>query len=158
MVAAVLAAGMFVVVVSVDPFREVRQFHPAQVWMNEDVIELPQTDQPSDIVLSSTVHSRVFRFTQDPIAVLAAIGGKKEDISSMREWLENLSEQSAEARKTVWTKKNLPLPWIGATVKLRSGREAGFFLIPKGERYTCKLVILPLTKFGFGAFVDWIIR
>ena len=147
-VAVFVATGMFVAVVLVDPFREVRQFHPVQSWGDEALVD---RTLPDDMVIFETVHGRVFKFSQNPIEVFSGIGG---NVSELSRFLKNDAEESKDPRF-----ENLGfLETFGLPVTLKSGREADFLIFKGKGQYTCKLVIRPLKKLEVGTIFDWLSR
>ncbi len=153
-VAVIVAAGMFVAIVSVDPFREVRQFHPVQSWGDEPLVN---QSMPNDIVMFKTERCRVFKFTQDPLIVFAEVGGDSKYLQTIKDSFTAMMSTSYKGKETFEHDNGMEV--MGLTVKLRSGRDADFFTIPKGKgSFTCKLVIRPLKKFEVSTIFDWLSR
>jgi hypothetical protein len=149
----IAAVASVVYLVSIDPYQQVRRFRPVQSWGGEALVD---RSMPDDIVMFKTERCRVFKFTQDPITVFRGIGG------NLNEFTENYQLNSSLTplkRDSEIASLNLSImESFGFPVKLLSGREADFWTIQSGGKYTCKLVIRPLTKFRFGSISDWFSR
>lgn len=148
LVAIVMSIALFICMASVDPFREVRKFHPAQSWSIERVLD---RTMPDDIVVWEPLQCRVFKFSQDPVDVYASVGGDPSELSRMLK----LDEES---RNQLKQDKVAFLQWFGLPLSLKSGREAEFFILRGEGSYTCKLVIRPLAKRGMDSVFDWLCR
>ena len=150
----VAACAIFYFVATRDPFREVRELNPLQSWGDENLVD---RTMPDDIVCTIKTNTRVFKFTQDPLVVFSKVGGESKYLQIIRDSFTAIMSTSFRGKVTFEHDNGMEI--YGLPVKLRSGREAEFFTIPKSSGgYTCKLVIRPLTQFGFQSILDWIIR
>jgi hypothetical protein len=146
--AIVLAITLFLLAVSIDPFREVRKFNPVQSWSQ---VHLVDRTMPDDIVVFETVQGRVFRFSQDPIVVFAGIGGNVNELTT------TLRQDAEESKDPKFENLGI-MKTFGLPVTLKSGRNGDFFITNSSVGFTCQLVIRPLKGPEFGSIFDWLSR